>query len=515
MEPSERRDAVLCHGIAVGTVIALRLLTRAHICDDAYITIKTALNFARGDGLAFNSGDRLYVSTSPLWAILIGCLALTGLDTISAVQVLGVLAEIAAACAIVRLGHAAAGSRRVGLVAAVLLITNPAFALTSGSGMELPLYLALIAASGALLVQNRQAWALALAALSVWVRFDGVLLLAVTAGFVLAAPPRLDPRKPLSAVPALAIVVAYGAFGWLYFGDLVPVSVQRKVGTVALLSPGWLHGAALVAANFGLAFVGTGLSFYKQVSLLLVMPIAAVEGARRAWRARRTGLVPVVVFAALYAGSFVASGRAYAVNFPWYFMPPLIAGYQLAAIGVESLLTRWTPRRMPAAMVGFALAWSLASVVPLELGAARFEQRSVNERERTYAAETLWLDRHLPTGAYVAANEIGTVGFFARRDVRVLDLFGLLRSEADRSRTEAELMAEYHPEAVITQAKFGYRAMIDKAAPDAYVWLPFRKGLVGLRRDLAPTLLAFQGELAKIYGDVDLAHEPRWTIKFQ
>jgi hypothetical protein len=508
MRPSERRDAVLCYGIAVGTVVVLRLLTRAHICDDAYITIKTALNFAHGGGLAFNRGEPLYVSTSPLWGLLIGGLAMTGLDTISAVQGLGIAAEIALACAVVRLGHDAAGSRRVGLVAAVLLITNPAFALTSGSGMELPLYLTLIAASTALLLQKRFAWALGLAALSVWVRFDGVLLLGVTGVFVLAAPPRLDPRKARFALPALAIVVAYLAFGGLYYGDLVPVSVQRKVGTVALLSPGWLQGAARVAASFGLAFVGTGLSFYRQISLLLVMPIAAVAGARRAWRARRTSLVPVVVFAALYMASFVASGRVYAVNFPWYFMPPLIAGDLLAAIGVESLLTRWMPGRMPAALVGFAVVWALGSVIPLEIAEARFAQRSENERERTYAAETRWLGQHLPAGARIAANEIGTVGFFARPDVRVLDLFGLLRSTADRARSEAELVAEYHPEAIITRAKFDYRALIDKAAPDAYVWLPFRTGLVGLRRDLAPTLVAFQGELAAIYAEVDLAHEP-------
>jgi hypothetical protein len=304
--------------------------------------------------------------------------------------------------------------------------------------------------------------------------------------------------------------VAYLAFGGLYYGDLVPVSVQRKMGSVAWLSPGWLHGAALVAANFGLAFVGTGLSFYKQVSLLLVMPIAAAFGARRAWRARRASLVPIVGFAALYIASFVASGRAYAINFPWYFMPPLIAGDLVAAIGVQSLLTRWMPRRMPAALVGFAVVWALASAVPLKLAEARFERGSERERERTYAAETLWLGQHLPAGARVAANEIGTVGFFARRDLRVLDLFGLLRSAADRARSEAELVAAYHPEAVITRAKFAYRAVIDKAAPDAYVWLPFRTGLVGLRRDLAPTLLAFQGELATIYADVDLAHEPRW-----
>jgi arabinofuranosyltransferase len=52
-------------------VIFLLLLPTAWICDDAYITMRTADNFVNGYGLTWNVSERVQAYTHPLWLFLI------------------------------------------------------------------------------------------------------------------------------------------------------------------------------------------------------------------------------------------------------------------------------------------------------------------------------------------------------------------------------------------------------------------------------------------------------------
>jgi hypothetical protein len=295
-------------------------------------------------------------------------------------------------------------------------------------------------------------------------------------------------------------------FGVLYFSDAVPITVQRKMGHVALFTRDWALGAGLIAANFALVFVGCSITWYKQLSLLVLAPILFFSGAGTIARERRLTMLAPIAFALAYIGAFVGSGRQYALYFPWYFMPPLVAFTLVAAIGVARFARAIDPARVQAILTRFALVWTLAMTASCFM-AARTLARIVSDREQVYAAATLWLGRYLPADSRIAANEIGTIGFFLRGDLKVLDLFGLLRTREDRTRPAMELMAKYRPEAVITKKLFDYRDNIDVAQPGAYTWVSLQGLLIGLRADLAPELTSHRAELDALYAAVDVNHE--------
>ena len=472
MDERGRREAA-CFGAAIFVVVVGRLVVPSAICDDAYITMKTAQNLATGAGLSFNRGDGLYVSTAPLWALLIAGLRASGIPTVLATKLLGCGAECLLAAGMTRLGRVVLGRPLLGLMAAVVVETNPAFLLTSLSGMEVPLALAVVAWSLSYASERRWGPALAIAATAIWVRFDGFSLLAVVAGLAL-----LDLRgkalRPL--VPAIVVVALYFAFGRWMFHDWIPISVQRKFGAAPFLSREWFGGASLVAVDFALVAGGFAISWYHLATPLAVAPFAVVSGAWRGLRARNTRLLAACVFAAVYALAYVTSGRAYATYFPWYFLPPLVPFALLATLAVQRFVR-------PATVA----VWAVTMLVCCRL-AARPLAAIVSEREGTYATATLWLSSVLPPDATIAANEIGTPGFYARADIEVVDLFGLLRKKDERSATATDMMKKYRPEAVITRHKFDYRDQIDADLPDAYRWIDSGDLLVGLRADVASQL---------------------------
>jgi hypothetical protein len=154
-------------------IAVARTILSASICDDAYISFRVAQNLAAGNGMVFNLGEAAYVSTSPLWVILLAAFrGITG-DVILAAAVLGTFFEMLAAVSLVWLGTSLRQGVAVGVIAALLLCTNPVFLLSSFGGMETSLYLYLICLSLGLLIRERFLLAATVAAVAVWARFDG------------------------------------------------------------------------------------------------------------------------------------------------------------------------------------------------------------------------------------------------------------------------------------------------------------------------------------------------------
>src|SRR5262245_1639780 len=91
--------------LAVALALGLRVIVRADFCDVAYITIQTAVNLVRDVGLELNAGQRVFVSTSPLWGALIALGQLVCHDVLLATQLLGAASEAALAVALVALGE--------------------------------------------------------------------------------------------------------------------------------------------------------------------------------------------------------------------------------------------------------------------------------------------------------------------------------------------------------------------------------------------------------------------------
>jgi hypothetical protein len=68
--------------------LVVRLLTRPHPIDDAYITFRYAGNLADGLGLVYNAGEWVLGTTAPLWAVILGAgyrLGLTALPWLATI----------------------------------------------------------------------------------------------------------------------------------------------------------------------------------------------------------------------------------------------------------------------------------------------------------------------------------------------------------------------------------------------------------------------------------------------
>src|SRR4030095_12220478 len=64
------------------------------IQDDAFITFRYVKNFAEGDGLVFNIGDKVEGYTCFLWVMLLSLVKKLGFNFISASQTLGIISSV-------------------------------------------------------------------------------------------------------------------------------------------------------------------------------------------------------------------------------------------------------------------------------------------------------------------------------------------------------------------------------------------------------------------------------------
>jgi hypothetical protein len=199
------------------------------------------------------------------------------------------------------------------------------------------------------------------------------------------------------------------------------------------------------------------------------------------------------------------------VNFPWYFVPATVGLALLAGLGLEALARvvaarfKARPERVFAAL---ALSFAALALWAGHLGAVKL-QGVAAQRERPYAAVARWIGARFPQGARIGANEIGAVGFFAPKHVETVDIYGLLRKHEDRALGSVDMVAKYRPEAVVVKKNFDYRDTIERSAMGPlYTWFDFNGVSVGLRRDVAPPLLAARGELHALYDRLDLMRQP-------
>src|SRR6185436_1121968 len=129
MEPGrrERPDpklwAVL--GAWASWVVWAAVRTAGELSDDAFITLRYAENFARGQGLVFNPGERVFGCTEPLLAVLLGAARwVSGVPLpilATAIHALGLLAL----ATLILVGAVRAGSALSGVVAGSLILALP------------------------------------------------------------------------------------------------------------------------------------------------------------------------------------------------------------------------------------------------------------------------------------------------------------------------------------------------------------------------------------------------------
>jgi len=393
---ASRRLALI---VAIVAMLAHSAYLQPWTLDDAYISMHYAENFARGEGLVFNPGERVEGYTNFLWVLLLGVARVAGLPTVATAKVLGTVCAVGCLLATAWAHRAHAGfTPRASVTATLLLGTLGIFTVWVMSGMEVAL--SALTVLGAVLLHLRSrdgrtpvvgAAAGACCALAAMAHPE----LGLTFPVLLVDRVRRGPRSWGPFVAAFAgLYGPYFAWRWAYYGWLLPNTFYNKVGGT------WEQ------VQRGFHYLGE----FVWPALLLLTAIIAGALSRRV-RLSRVVLAYVAVhtvFVVLVGGDVMPAFR--------FLSPvaPLLC--LLAATAVDRLVP---PRRM-AAVVAVMIAFSVTQAfVNHDL-----HGRVIHGRIGHNGCELgTWLGEHAPPGAVIATNNVGGVAYCS--GLNAIDMLGL------------------------------------------------------------------------------------------
>jgi len=404
------------------------LLRTGWVSDDAYITLRTISNFARGQGLTWNVGERVQSYTHPLWLLTLGLgIFFTREFYFTTIFVSIILSTAAFALIAFRLSK---GGLTLAAVGAILIFSK-AFIDYSTSGLENPLSNLLLVLYSLVLLRyqgsRRDLLILGgISCLAFLARPDNILIFypALIAAFLQFRSRQHLGALLMSQLPALA----WEGFSLLYYGLAVPNTALAKLNTgipsSELIHQGWLYLLdSLERDPITLAAILLGLA-----SVMLL----------RSWKrtAVAAGIILQLMYTIRIGGDFM-SGRFLSLSL-------------LAAVVLLSQLN--LSRTSAGVLLGAVFLLGLAAPYPTILTGQDYGQsegqrselfNGVTDERGFYYPDTgllradriLDLPRHpwvyegtaarAQEGEVVSRDTIGFFGFYAGPEVHIVDYYGL------------------------------------------------------------------------------------------
>jgi len=439
------------------------------IWEDFFITYRFSENLARGHGLVYTAGERIYGFTSPLNTLLPALFALlTGAGSYAAplwlyrlVSLAGLALALAAVARLLTREHAApspgwfAGllfpllatleikitaftmnGQETGLVLAFL---GPAFALAWRGWTERPMLGGLLCAG--LMYSRPDAFA-----------YIGAIGIAALA-FAPAERRALFRAFLKSAAVCALLYLPWFVFTWAYYGSPVPHTVVAKYGVEVDPASAWGATASLASGmrkapdvlTWTLApiydwfdsFPGGWPPWTHDVELLLTLTAVLYWLLPTRDRlGRMASLASFLIFGyLLYAGSVAQFA-------PWYY-PPLaflsLLTLTCAILTGSGAIRRVWASRCAAALAGAGLLAFLALLFTASLRPLRFQQAVIEWGNRRLIG--LWLKDHVKPGDGVYLEPLGYIGYFSQ--CKMLDWPGLVSSEVVAARRQISRKAGY------------------------------------------------------------------------
>ena len=304
-------------------------------CDDAFISFRYADNFSQGQGLVFNTGERVEGFSNFFWVVLLAFFNIFGFSAIWVSKILSLCFSLL----LIRFVFKTAYSSGVGTIGSILcsfLVSSAtSLAYFSMCGLETVLYTLLLLFAVYLNIkykvtptQKTLFLLYAVLLLAAITRPEGIFFLLISVVYHLGQGLRQKKHKAFKAilpVPLLFLSVYAGfiLFRYVYYSDILPNTFYAKpLGT--FVEPG--YNAFFVNFSSGLS---SG-SFFL-IPLLLFM-------ANRRFLAQN--LYPVLfcltqVFFMSYTGDWMAFGRFFFPIFP------------LAVVLILTFLSTFSTRSSP------------------------------------------------------------------------------------------------------------------------------------------------------------------------
>ena len=452
-DPARRRSTTLAPSVVLaGTALvcaAIFLVRERHLAgawgfslDDSWIHATIARNIAAGHGYSFNPGETTGGSTAPLYTFLLAALFAVAGPSVLGVKILGILAHTSS-CVLLYHALVVPTNKAIALVSALAAAVSPSLLWASVSGMEIPVYILLLIAGIDCHVRGKMLLGIALWTLGVWVRPDGILIPIL---YLMMIPGRRLERFGVFA----SLAIPYFLFNFLVGHAPFPASVATKAHPAGasqvfsfLRTQGDLWGIPTRAGEVPL-----------QSPLLLV---AAVVGGAVGGRFARFLLLYVVTFAIAFGLVAANAGPQHR-----YLLPLVPIVVCLACFGIQFGLERIrsSRRSLARAIISISLLAPGLSAIPRMAEAHAWNVQNINGMQR-FIGE--WIAARTNRSDKIAANDIGAIGFFAKR--YIVDTAGLITPRAELP----TLLSIYRPRLLIIYPNW-YRAYghVDSVSSDLY-----------------------------------------------
>lgn len=225
-----------------------RAAADAWVCDDAFITLRYAENFANGLGLVYNAGERVEGYSNPTWTVLCALAIRLGLDGVAFAQWLGILCYGLLIPATWWAGRRLAGEPATFLpLAAGGVAVHHHLRDFASCGLETLGFVLLVTLLVGVLAGAQRgrdfALASALAVAAALTRPDGGLIGAVAGAVAVLASLRQRRLAPVLgyALPGLCLFVPFLAWRFLYYGEWLPNTFFAKSAGDPYPGQGWFY----------------------------------------------------------------------------------------------------------------------------------------------------------------------------------------------------------------------------------------------------------------------------------
>lgn len=391
--------------------------------DDAWIHQTYARNLAEYGSWIYSANSGSGGSTSPLWTLLLSAGYLLGIGHKLWAYLLGAVTLCCTSLAGMRWIQQSRGLKPLAPVRSGLLIAFEWHLVwASVSGME-TLLMGLLAVVFFLALEIRSHGYLVgglLIGLGMWIRPDAILL-SLPALWILLFQSR-DPSNPLSPlIEAMRLVagmalfaIPYLIFNQLTAGSIWPRTLVAKQVEYRVLLEIPLFARMLPMLRAPLVGVGILLlpAFLFHLSDLI--------------RSKRWAQIAPYLWVGAYFGAYVLR-LPVTYQHGRYLMPILPVSLVLGYLGFQKLLEMDNGQFLSRV---FLRAWKLsvpAILIAFWVIGARAYAQDVAIIESEMVDTARWIRATTPSGAKIAAHDIGAVGYFAEREI--LDLAGLVSPE--------------------------------------------------------------------------------------
>ena len=400
--------------------------------EDAFITFRISQQIASGNGFVFNVGEPIYGSTTPLLTLFLALwIKFISTDVVFAARLINI---ISTAAMLFFSWQAVKVLRRsifeqIGVLLA--LLTSSKLIYMNTQGMEIPLALALLAASWYFWIKDRPNLVGLMCGLLLWTRIDlafWVLILIVLASFS-----RLQDAVRIAFISAMTYL-PWVVFAFLYFGSPIPFTVTAKWVAYNLFNESPFLGQLSVILQYlspfradgNLSLWGTAITF-----------ILAVWGILANRTMPKKGLVLLAIFIGFETARLTLTRTTY---FSRYFVPILWVAMILAGVGLGALWERIKTTRLDRRLFLFFvfILFMLQLYTGLDF-AKRVKDRQIYRQEQSLKAMGLWLKNNAEPNSVVMLEPLGYVGYYSEQIM--LDEVGLVTPavvELKRQRIQAE-----------------------------------------------------------------------------